>query len=121
MEIGAVTNRADEASADVLRDVAHELRQPLSTIESLAYYLDMVLPHADERLRDHIAHIRRLVEQSNWIVTSGLGLVCRTRDLNPVPLDMDELMTRAASGLSDPERTGIRFELAGDSQVNLDP
>jgi nitrogen-specific signal transduction histidine kinase len=62
------------ASADVLRTMAHELRQPLSTIESIAYYLTLVLPKDDEKVHELLARIQHLVEQSNWIVSSAQQL-----------------------------------------------
>ncbi|SRR5579883_2582641 len=57
-------------SADLMRVLAHELRQPLSTIESIAYYLTLILPQ-DEKVREQLDRIQLLVEQSNWILTSG--------------------------------------------------
>lgn len=62
------------ASADVLRTMAHELRQPLSTIESIAYYLTLVLPKDDRKIHQQLDRIQHLVEQSNWIVTSAQQL-----------------------------------------------
>ena len=58
--------------AEVLANVAHELRQPLSNIESIAYYLSMVLPQGDGRAQSELARIRALVEQSGEILTQGL-------------------------------------------------
>lgn len=54
--------------------MAHELRQPLSTIESIAYYLTLVLPKDDEKVHEQLLRIQQLVEQSNWIVTSAQQL-----------------------------------------------
>ena len=52
--------------------LAHELRQPLSSIESIAYHLSLVLPQADEKVQGSLERIRQLVEQSNEILTDGL-------------------------------------------------
>ena len=110
------------AHTDVLRDVAHELRQPLSTIESIAYYLAMVLPPADERARAQLNCIRQLVEQSNWILSSGLGLVGCAPAGAPVPIDLEELLTRAAAASVGQDRPTVRFALAGSLPlVQLDP
>jgi signal transduction histidine kinase len=121
MDSTAIGRAEEVVATDVLRDVVHELRQPLSTIESLAFYLAMVLPPADERLRNQIAHIRQLVEQSNWILTSGLGLAWRDRHCTPVELDAEELITRAASASAASERMSVRLSLAGGlPHVKLD-
>ena len=55
---------------NVMRTLAHELRQPLSTIESIAYYLTLILPE-DQKVREQLDRIQHLVEQSNWMITSG--------------------------------------------------
>jgi len=70
------------ASADVLRTMAHELRQPLSTIESIAYYLTLVLPPDEEKVHEQLNRIQELVEQSNWIVTSAQQL---SEPISPAP------------------------------------
>lgn len=67
---------ADVNSA-ALHDLAHELRQPLGVIESLAYYLELV--SVDDRAATHLRRIRAMVEQANGILErtceSSPGLV----------------------------------------------
>ena len=79
------------ASADVLRTMAHELRQPLSTIESIAYYLSLVLPKGDEKIHQQLDRIQRLVEQSNWIVTSAQQLA-ESIHASREPIRIDDLI-----------------------------
>ena len=69
-----------------MRHVAHELRQPLSTIESIAYYLELILPNDDERGREQLEKLRHLVDQSNWIVTNAVDIV---HEKAPVPEFVD--------------------------------
>ena len=52
--------------------LAHDLRQPLSSIESIAYHLSLVLPQGDGDVQRSLARIRQLVEQTNGILTEGL-------------------------------------------------
>ncbi len=47
-------------------ELAHELRQPLSTIESLAYLLEMTTP--DDRVCRHLEQIRLMVTRANRIL-----------------------------------------------------
>jgi signal transduction histidine kinase len=47
-------------------NLAHELRQPLSVIESLAYYLE--LTSKDEGACVHLRHIQLMVHQANRIL-----------------------------------------------------
>lgn len=109
------------ASASVLHAIAHELRQPLSTIESIAYYLALVLPREDEKIQEQISRLQKLVEQSNWILTSGLQLTDPS-PVAPEPTDLEELITQTVSsrpaGIDQP----LQLELAGDLPlVRLDP
>src|SRR3954470_5145921 len=83
-------------SVTVLQAMAHEIRQPLSTIESIAYYLTMVLPQEEEKIREQLRRLSQLVEQSNWILTSGVNLA----DILPLtaqPTDLGELIDSAVS------------------------
>ena len=109
------------APFDILRSLAHELRQPLSTIESIAYYLSLVLPKHEGKVQQQLARLQQLVEQSNWILTSGLQLA-DPLPVSPVPLDLEELITQALA--SRPSSVGARprLELAGHlPPVPLDP
>jgi len=111
--------RWDVASAEVFGQVAHELRQPLSNIESIAYYLTLVLPRTDAKVQEQLTRIRQLVEQSNWILSSGERLAASTPPA-PQPLDFEELITEAVSGSS--TRRNLRLELAGSLPlIHLDP
>jgi hypothetical protein len=47
-------------------DLVHDLRQPLSTIESLAYYLELVC--ADPGTRTHLKQIQKMVTEANSIL-----------------------------------------------------
>jgi signal transduction histidine kinase len=49
-------------------DLVHDLRQPLSTIESLAYYLELVC--ADPKARTHLQQIQELIGQANDILAA---------------------------------------------------
>ncbi|MBI4889043.1 MAG: hypothetical protein HY821_00370 [Acidobacteria bacterium] len=55
----------------VLRHLSHELRQPLSGIEAIAYYLDMVLNDADPEITQNCVRLRRMVQQANWVLNDA--------------------------------------------------
>ncbi len=67
------TDVRNHATDEVLGTLAHELRQPLSNIEAIAYYLSMILPPGDQNIQAQLGRIRELVEQSNSILSSALG------------------------------------------------
>ncbi len=87
---------AAHSQDNVLRAIAHEIRQPLGAIESIAYYLSMVLPETEGKHREQLTRIQQLVEQSNWIVTNGLGLA-EGRAVAPETVDLEELIAHALS------------------------
>jgi K+-sensing histidine kinase KdpD len=106
--------------ADTLRALAHEIRQPLSAIESIAYYLSLALPENDNH-REHLAHVQQLVEQSNWILSNGLGLA-DPRPADPETIDIEYLITEAISCRPASIDPPVHCELADDLPlVPLDP
>jgi signal transduction histidine kinase len=72
--MSSLVTQTDQTTDEVLGTLAHELRQPLSTIEAIAYYLSMILPPDDAKIQPQLARIRELVEQSNLILSDALGL-----------------------------------------------
>jgi len=60
---------------DRLRELVHELRQPLSSIEAIAYYLEMTLPVGQVQARQHMLDLQRLVEDANAILERSAGMV----------------------------------------------
>ena len=111
----------DVVPLESLRSIAHELRQPLSGIESAAYYLTLVLPRGDEKIQKQLAKIRLLVEQADWILGNGLQLA----DLAPmVPetVDLEELLLQAVADIDVAGQKLMRLELRGDLPlVRVDP
>ena len=77
------------AVPELMRTLAHELRQPLSTIESIAYYLTLILPQ-DEKTTEQLGRIQMLVEQSNWMLTSA-QLLTDPIQIERRPVDLREL------------------------------
>jgi len=63
------------SSDERLRELVHELRQPLSSIEAIAYYLEMTLPAGQVQARQHMSHLQHLVEEANAILERRAGLV----------------------------------------------
>jgi signal transduction histidine kinase len=111
---------ASEVSREsVLHAIAHEIRQPLSTIESIAYYLSLVLD--DDKHREQLARVQQLVEQSNWILSNGVELA-DSRLAAPVPIDLGELIAQTVAGRPASVDPPVKLELSADLPVvQLDP
>jgi signal transduction histidine kinase len=52
----------------LIRDVIHDLRQPLSSIEAIAYYLEMTLPAEQGEARQYMRRLQDLVDQANSVL-----------------------------------------------------
>lgn len=82
----AAPNPTEGSLPDVVRHLVHEMRQPLSGIESLTYYLGLVLGEDDE-LSAHCDRLRRLVHQANWSLEDASFAICGLSR----PLDLVDL------------------------------
>lgn len=120
-----ITEPTSEFSQEnALRAIAHDIRQPLSAIESIAYYLSLVLPAAspaNEKHREQLLRIQQLVEQSNWILSNGLALA-DSRAAAPETVDLAELITQTISSRPASLDPPVNCDLAPDLPlVHLDP
>jgi K+-sensing histidine kinase KdpD len=107
--------------AVTLETIAHELRQPLSAIESIAYYLSLVLPRDGGPAREQAWRLQQLVEQSNWILTSALQLADPT-PVAPQLMSLEELIIQTVTARALHDDPAIRLDLAGElALVRLDP
>ena len=53
---------------EFVRDFIHDLRQPLSSIEAIAYYLEMTLPPEQMQARQYMRKLQQLVDEANEIL-----------------------------------------------------
>lgn len=81
-----------KSNEDLLNEVAHELRQPLSTMEAIAYYLELALPQADPRVREQVNRLRQLVAQSGWVLNDAVALA-RPVAARPQCVDLNEIIS----------------------------
>ncbi|HEX4231022.1 MAG TPA: hypothetical protein VHZ07_20265 [Bryobacteraceae bacterium] len=67
------STRCGSASIEstMVAELVHELRQPLSTIECLAYYLELTC--SDDAICQQMQRIQRLVWQANHILEGSHG------------------------------------------------
>lgn len=61
-------NPSPAPSADLVREVAHGLRQPLSVIESAAYVARMIVAEGEERVIEQLERIQSMVHQMNDVL-----------------------------------------------------
>ena len=53
------------SSEETIHNLVHELRQPLSSIEAIAYYLEMTLPAEQFHARQYMRRLQQLVDQAD--------------------------------------------------------
>ena len=53
---------------DLVRDLIHDLRQPLSSIEAIAYYLEMTLPPEQIQARLYMRRLQQLVAETSSVL-----------------------------------------------------
>jgi signal transduction histidine kinase len=85
------TSEGSAKPASVVCHLAHELRQPLSTIESIAYYLRLALPEDEAKLRPHVNKLAELVDLANWLVADAVHYL-QAAPACPHVLDIHELL-----------------------------
>ena len=62
---------------DLVRDLIHDLRQPLSSIEAIAYYLEMTLPPEQIQARLYMRRLQQLVDQTSLVLEEAAAGVVR--------------------------------------------
>jgi signal transduction histidine kinase len=62
------TMASGSSSDEMVRDLIHDLRQPLSSIEAIAYYLEMTLPPDLVQARLYMRRLQQLVDQTSSVL-----------------------------------------------------
>jgi len=60
------------SSEDILADFAHQLRQPLSTLELLAFYLDLIAKPEDAKVHEELRLIHAEIARMDQVLRDGL-------------------------------------------------
>jgi signal transduction histidine kinase len=81
---------------EAFRQLAHQLRQPLSTIEAIAYYLSMTLPPKESKAIEQLEKMQRLVQEANVILSDAMHYF-RAAPPHPVRLDLNGVVADAVS------------------------
>ncbi len=62
---------AQAHSVDVLADFAHQMRQPLSALEALTSYLDLITPQ-DARIQEQLRRMHAEIAHADQILSDGV-------------------------------------------------
>lgn len=113
---GPVRGRMEYDAGTVVGHLVHELRQPLSTIESLAYYLELVLGHPDSKIGRHLERLRESVLETNWILSDAVHFL---QIVAPCPqlVDLNELVSAQVAELGAGRTDWIELRLAPEAAI----
>ncbi|MDX2179691.1 MAG: hypothetical protein SFV18_08875 [Bryobacteraceae bacterium] len=100
-------------AAQVVRHLAHEIRQPLSTLESLAFLLDIALEKAHAPAREQVAKIRQQVDEASSILDDAV-YYARACPPHPVPLSLHQLVAMTLAERPAPEGVSLHLDFSAD-------
>jgi len=66
---------AHARSEEILADFAHQLRQPLSALEALTSYLDLITTPGDLRVREQLLRMHSEIDHADQILRDGLRVL----------------------------------------------
>jgi signal transduction histidine kinase len=108
LEPAAAVEPAD--TPNILRLMAHELRQPLSTIDSIACYLELVLPPGETGARIQASKLQGLVAQVNGILSDALYYL-QAAPAQPESTDLTDFVRAAAGELRNTDVLDFRLNV----------
>jgi nitrogen-specific signal transduction histidine kinase len=114
--IGALSSEDDMRK--VLAHLGHDIRQPLSALESTAYFLSMHIPHSDERAHLQLEKLRGMADQMDWMLQDAMYFAQAGPGV-PAMLDLFEAITETVTRGATPQ---VHLDLQGHSAlVMFDP
>lgn len=99
---------APSETGEVVRHLTHELRQPLSTLETSAYYLKLILSGNDPRVDQQLEKIQQVVQNMSWILADAVHYL-QAASPHPQWVDLTELISEA-----------LATQVPGMQEVELD-
>lgn len=106
------------AVGEVTSQIAHDLRNPLTAINTNLYYLEQALPGGLEPKAElSVESIRQAVFHANNILEDLLEY-SKPAETKKVPLDLDEVVRRAAREIEVPDSVHLSLRLAPGIRIN---
>jgi len=101
--------------------VGHELRNPLGVMNNAVYYLQAVLPDADETTREYLGIIKNEIADAERIVSDLLDAV-RTKPPQPETVAVAELLGNVLRKCAVPPSVAVRMDIpATTPDIRVDP
>ena len=101
--------------------VGHELRNPLAVMTSALYYLRLVQPNADEKIKQYLGMIEQEVRTSEKIISDLLDFA-RIKSVDREAVSVSDLICRTLERFPVPESVQSILNIPADlPQVYVDP
>lgn len=101
--------------------VGHELRNPMGVISNAVYFLQTIIPDADETVREYLGIIKSEVNNSQQIITDLLDFT-RTKTPQTKVVTVDELIKQSLGKCSIPAVVALQLEIPDTlPDVKVDP
>ncbi len=101
--------------------VGHELRNPLAVMTSALYYLRLVQPNADEKIKQYLGMIEQEVRTSEKIISDLLDFA-RIKSVDREAVSVSDLICRTLERFPVPESVQSILDIPADlPQVYVDP
>jgi signal transduction histidine kinase len=79
----------DRSVDKLLKNVVHDIRQPLGNIETSAYLLSLMLRDSDPAVLEHLTLIERQLDKASRILSDATSELSRLRDHRTVEVSLD--------------------------------
>ncbi|MCM2358215.1 MAG: ATP-binding protein [Geobacteraceae bacterium] len=101
--------------------MGNELRNPLGVMNNAVFFLESVMPDADETVKEYLEIIRHEIDNSQGII-SGLLDYYRIKTPRTEPVPVRELVEQSLARCSVPETIRLRTDLpATPALLHIDP
>ncbi len=98
---------------DLAEGIGHELRNPLGVINNAAYYLNMVLPVSDEKVKECMELIQTNIQKATQIVNKLLSFT-RIKSVERIPVQVSILVPTVVAQNPVPENVTVNVENCTD-------
>jgi len=101
--------------------VGHELRNPLGVINSAVYYIKLVQPDADAKIKEYLGIIEQEIRTSERIITDLLDFA-RIKSVDREPVSVSDLIRQTLERFPAPPAVEVVLDLPADlPRVYADP
>jgi PAS domain S-box-containing protein len=100
--------------------VGHELRNPLGVMSNAVYYLQAVLPDADNTVKEYLDIIKYEIDNSLRIITDLLGFA-RTKTPQTTDIFTGQLLKGSLAKCAIPENVSVLMDIPENLPLCVDP